>query len=271
MLERLTSFSLLCDWPDSYPVIPSLRHCINLETLVIDVFGQEDVEVDWYSAEDVPLDDSFDKTFKYDVLLPKLQTLRLRCIRDLSVLKLFNTPRLVELDIGFSTAYPRGGPDLLDTVQRFVKRRSNCEETLRCFRLRDWTASDGKAKELVNLFLELPLLTRITLDSVSQSQYAFSLLADAKMEKKTCLPNLEVLEVLRGFDATGMEYLFKFLKSRRPYHLRQGQVVFEGPPDSLKRLTVVYSSWQEHEFEDSEIVRVLRRWCGVSVSLNPGL
>ena len=28
MLERLTSFSLLCDWPVSYPVLPSLRHLI---------------------------------------------------------------------------------------------------------------------------------------------------------------------------------------------------------------------------------------------------
>ncbi|RXW24066.1 hypothetical protein EST38_g1754 [Candolleomyces aberdarensis] len=268
LLERLTSFSLLCDWPVSYPVLPSLRHCTNLETLTVDFYGQEDVEVDWY-AEGVPWDD-VDKIFKFGVLLPKLHTLRLRCIRDISVLKLFNTPRLVQLDIGFFKTYTRIKPQLFDTVQRFVKRRSKCEETLRCFRLREWSGSDGKVVELANLLLELPSLTRITLDCVYQSELAFSLLAAAKMEGKACLPNLEVLEVLRGFHARGMDYLFGFLKSRRPYRFHEGEVVFDGSPDSLKRLTVVYQQFRdEHEFENSEIVQVLRRWCGVSVSLGP--
>ncbi|KAJ2913830.1 hypothetical protein MD484_g6587, partial [Candolleomyces efflorescens] len=270
MLERLTSFSLLCDWPCPYPVLPSLRHCINLQTLVVDVFNQRVVEVDWFS-EDVPWEDNT-TIFEYGVFLPNLETLRLRCIRNISVLKLFNTPRLVELDIGFSGVDLRNHPKLVDTIQHFVKRRSKCEETLRCFRLRDWFGMDGGAKELVNLFLELPLLTRITLDSVTESEYAWSLLADAKMENKTCLPNLEVLELLHGFNATGMNHLFKFLESRRPYRLQRGQPVFEGPPDSLKRLTVVYTQYGAqggHGFEDAEIVRVLRRWGGLSVRLGP--
>jgi hypothetical protein len=135
----------------------ALEHCVNVESLTLDL------EDSPWSYED---DADADRYRRSGILIPKVRILRLRDAFALAmdVLDFLRAPKLVELDIHFSTDDPADDLEwqLATPVHAFVER-SGCGKTLRSFSLRN---VEIDAEELLDTLNGLPFVTHITLEDV---------------------------------------------------------------------------------------------------------
>jgi hypothetical protein len=130
------------------------------------------------------------------------------------------------------------------------------------------------AEELADTLHHLPFLTHLTLESVDvvkrNRRDTFRLL---KEDAKPSLPHLEVLELLKVDPKFSHCSLLDFLKSRRPFIMKNKKPLFRGPPDTLKNLTVTFApaanSKRMQSIDANPVIQVLKRWCGVSVHVGP--
>ncbi|KAJ2936230.1 hypothetical protein H1R20_g864, partial [Candolleomyces eurysporus] len=205
-------------------------------------------------------------------LLPKVRTLSLQNVfsPSLDILSFLKTPQLVDLDIGAGDSGEDMDCELPELVHKLIKR-SNCEASFRCFRLR---YAQLDAEQLADTLRGLPFLTHLTLKDVVVVQPNYSDTFDLlKQDAEPSLPHLEVLELL-DLDHKFSKYsLVNFLESRRPFTMENGKPSFEGPPDPLKRLTVTFKpkviSERSQYIDTDDVIQVLKRWCGVSVHVGP--
>ncbi|RXW23641.1 hypothetical protein EST38_g2201 [Candolleomyces aberdarensis] len=204
-------------------------------------------------------------------LLPKVHRLRLQNIPagSLDILSFLKTPRLVDLDIDIGDAGDDMDRELIDFVLEFIKR-SNCEASLRYFRLRNVRLD---AEQLADALRALPFLTHLTLDGVVvvEPNYsdAFELL---KEDAPPSLPHLEALELLNLDPRFSEHSLLEFLESRRPFTMGSGgKPSFKGPPDTLKKLTMTFRPTKKgrQRIDTYDVIQVLEKWCGFSVHVGP--
>ncbi|KAJ2923945.1 hypothetical protein H1R20_g13157, partial [Candolleomyces eurysporus] len=256
VLERLTTLDLECNWRDP-AVLPQLKHCINVETLVIELSEVIIPELD------------------EPAVFPQVRNLHLKYVAadsESQMLKFIKAPKMVNLEVRYrdSDDYVKKG--LANPLLAFIKQ-SECETTLRSLCLRD---VDARAREIVKILVGLPSLTSLKLQRVSSTEdpedYLFEQLTtrDAKDATRRNLPSLEDLELVH-FDPDEVPGLLGYLKSRRPYRFEGGQPVFDGPPDTIQNVSVVCTrrgaGTRLLGFDSSEEVQVLRRWCGVYVGI----
>jgi hypothetical protein len=262
-LERLTSFTLFCNWDGTQWLEDALGQCVNLETLTLNF-----MDARWGCNRDQP---DTERLLASGLLLPKVHTLRLQNVYPVSIdiLDALKAPQLVELDINFQS-----DDDHVDWVFSYFVlsflERSECEATLCSLHLRH---AFIKAEELAATLSHLPFLTHLTLEDIvgnPQVRYCdtWHLLKKPPLEK---LPNLETLELLDLQPNFSPYSLSEFLKSRRPYSMENGVPVFTKPQDTLKRLKITYKKVQKEKppLDNSEVVKVLRKWGGVSFDLGP--
>ena len=85
------------------------------------------------------------------------------------------------------------------------------------------------------------------------------------------LPHLEVLELLNLNSNFSYYPLIGFLRSRRPFVMANGKPSFKGPPDTLEKLKVTFKPTEKRSqfLDNTDVVQVLKRWCGVSVHVGP--
>ncbi|RXW23645.1 hypothetical protein EST38_g2205 [Candolleomyces aberdarensis] len=263
-LEQLTSFSLSSDWEGLKWLECTLPFCTNVENLSIDF------DYSWWQYEGSRND--VQQRLGSGFLLPKVRTLSLQNVfsPSLDILSFLKTPHLVDLDISAGDNGEDMDCELTDLVLQFIKR-SNCEASFRCFRLRN-TRLD--AEQLADTLRGLPFLTHLTLEDVAvvESNYrdVFGLL---KEDVQPSLQHLEVLELLNLDHKFSKFSLVKFLESRRPFTMENGKPSFEGPPDTLKRLKVTFepavNSKRRQHIDTDDVIQVLKKWCGVSVHIGP--
>ncbi|KAJ2914148.1 hypothetical protein MD484_g6268, partial [Candolleomyces efflorescens] len=263
LFGRLTCFTLGCDWDGTQWLEDALGQCVNLETLTIDFSGMP-----WSSNYEQP---DTERLRAGALLLSKVQTLRLKNAHPGStdILNAMKAPRLVELGIEFQTDDEDTDWSFSDILLSFVER-SKCEATLRFFYLR-FAWSNVKAQELAATLRQLPFLTHLTLqdvtwDSLDRDEDIFEQL----LKQPEGLPNLEVLELLDLQPDFEIFNLLSFLRCRRPFRMNNGEPVFTGP-DTLKRLKMTYKQVDKKYqiFGQSQIVKILRKWGGVSFDIGP--
>jgi hypothetical protein len=264
LLERLTSFTLFCNWDGTQWLEDALGQCVNLETLTMDFMGTF-----WWCNRDQP---GTERLLASGLLLPKVRTLRLKNVyaASIDILDALKAPQLVELDIDFQPEYNDVDWVLFEVVPSFVKR-SECEATLRFLHLR---YAFMKAEDLATAVSHLPFLTHLTLHGIvwgPQDSYldAFQLLREMPPLEK--LPNLETLALLELQPDFDLYSLTEFLKSRRPYSMENGEPVFTEPQDTLKRVKITYQKVQKEkqQLDSFEVVKILRKWGGVSFDIGP--
>ncbi|RXW23647.1 hypothetical protein EST38_g2199 [Candolleomyces aberdarensis] len=262
-LEQLTSFSLSSDWEGLKWLECTLPFCTNVEELSID-FNFDDWSYDRNES-------GVQQRFRSGFLLPKVRTLSLQNVYSpsLDILSFLKTPQLVDLGI------EAGGGENMDCkfaelVLEFIKR-SNCEASMRRLRL---CRVQLDAEQLAGTLRGLPFLTHLTLDGVVlplEDRYGNTFDILNTQAVPLILPQLEVLELLNlDFQFSG-SWLLEFLESRRPFIMENGTPSFQGPPDTLKKLTVAFRPTVQYgqTIDTTNTIRVLKKWCGVSVHVGP--
>ncbi|RXW24060.1 hypothetical protein EST38_g1758 [Candolleomyces aberdarensis] len=248
ILERLTSFSITCDWEgNQLPMV--LQHCVKVEDLKINFKGDRCCE--WYDVTD----DTIQGFIESGLVLPKLRTLCLQEVKHqaLDILYLLKTPKLTSLAVEFS----RYGENVYDhsfpkTLTHFITERSGCEATFRRLHLDSFECEEGVLKSAMRA---LPSATHLTLNypkvhsivplrrAVLLSElYEWNVLADGKV-----LPNLESLQLLnldpKDHDDIPLYGISPFLSSRRAFeqtNTRDDEDFFIGPPDTLKEFVITF-------------------------------
>ncbi|KAJ2923946.1 hypothetical protein H1R20_g13156, partial [Candolleomyces eurysporus] len=263
--KRLTSFNLICQWDEAFILDLLYGGWDNLERLTLYIYDCLPYELDPCKP----------------VVLPKVRSMRLRAFNPSSsdFLQMLTTPRLVKLNIGFEgyhTQFTKDG--FAQNILSFLDR-SNCKNTLRSLKIRH---VDIQVNQLIDLLANLPLLTHLTLAHVTSSEDAaefFEALRVSRMLNgvKPFLPRLETLELIH-FPPNEFPGLFDYIKSRRPYDMKNGQAVYSLPQDSLRRLVVRYSTEDDDDLEKhqcgsvlegSRMVEELRTWCSIFVDVAP--
>ncbi|KAJ2928085.1 hypothetical protein H1R20_g9007, partial [Candolleomyces eurysporus] len=262
-LEQLTSFSLFTNWEGMKWLECTLPFCTNVEELSLN-FGC----YYWIYNSD---ENNVQQHLRSGILLPKVRTLGLRNIpaASLDILSFLKTPHLIDLDIDVGDVGDDIDCELIDFVLEFIKR-SNCEASLRCFRLRN---VELDAEQLADALRGLPFLTHLTLEAVVVIELnhsdTFELL---QKDAPPSLPHLEVLELLSLNPRFSEHSLLHLLKSRRPFIMGDdGKPSFKGPPDTLKKLTITFRPTEKRRqcIDTNEVIQVLEKWCGLSVHVGP--
>ncbi|KAJ2934715.1 hypothetical protein H1R20_g2367, partial [Candolleomyces eurysporus] len=257
LLERLSTFTLRCDWDGTRWLETALGHCINVETLTVDFLG----EFWWYHRTEPLLDSG--------LVLPKLRTLRLQNVvaDTVDVLRVLKAPQLVELDIDFNTDDQHYDWELSKPVLSFIER-SKCYTTLRLFHLR---YACIRTQDLSATLRGFPFLTHLTLEGILMETSFIEAYVQREHGLRPHLPNLGTLDLLQLRPDFFPLPLLKFLKAHRPYHLENGKPVFTNPQHTFKQLTVTYQTTtkKNQELDRSEVVNVLKKWGGVFVNIGP--
>ncbi|RXW15824.1 hypothetical protein EST38_g10025 [Candolleomyces aberdarensis] len=257
LLERLSTFTLRCDWDGTRWLEAALGHCVNVETLTVDFIREF-----WWEYRS-------ERLLNSGLLLPKLRTLRLQNVvaDTIDVLQVLKAPQLVELDIDFDTDEQHYDWELSKPLLSFIER-SKCDTTLRLFHLR---YACIRTQDLSATLCGLPFLTHLTLEGISTETSFIEASVQREHGLGPLLPNLETLDFLQLQPDFVPYPLLKFLKARREYHLENGKPVFTNPQDTLKQLTVTYqkTTKKNQELDKSEVVEVLRKWGGVFVNIGP--
>ncbi|RXW24095.1 hypothetical protein EST38_g1766 [Candolleomyces aberdarensis] len=219
LLSSLTSFSFRCNWEASPIILTTLQHCINVTTLTLNL---EDGRLQCDDSD--PFITSLSPN---GLLLPKLQTLRLRQWKPSEATNLFSllkAPSIHHVDVSFERyeadfdhdqyldctyikAYDEdpyfdcsrisdGDPVIYEVDESFgqalgvfMGRSGSSQPTLRSLRLH---YAAIKTPALSRLLEPLDSLAHLTLDEFDLDDDCF---------KDSCvasvLPNLKVLELLR--------------------------------------------------------------------------
>jgi hypothetical protein len=261
LLERLSSFTLFCDWDGTQWLEAALGHCVNVEILTLGFMG-----TCWVYEPDQPDTKRF---LTSGLFLPKLRKLHLRqiCLPSMDILRILKAPQLVELGIHYQSDEDDEDWAFSQAVLSLITR-SGCVATLRLLHLR---YTFLKPEELVATLGHLPFLTHLTLedaDSRSNSGYTFLLLA---MSSQAQLLHLETLELLGLRPDYWFNPLFDFLMSRRPYRMENGEPVFVKPQGAFKLLRVAYQRTKKakERFGESQVVQVLGKSGGISFDIGP--
>ncbi|KAJ2923949.1 hypothetical protein H1R20_g13153, partial [Candolleomyces eurysporus] len=260
ILERLTSFSISCDWDgNQLPMV--LQHCVNVEDLKINF--KNDTSCTWYDSDD----DSTQEYIESGLVLPKLRTLCLQKARPwaLNILRLLKTPILTSLALEFS----QNEDDIYDhsfpkTLREFITERSGCEGTFRRLHLDSFECEEGVLKSAMRA---LPSITHLTLNypkiHSSTRNWAPVILSELYAsnfhDPSRLLPNLESLQLLNldpmmHFSPSIYDVSY-FLDSRRKFDKTKNwadEDVFIGPPDTLKELVMTFQEtrrYSEHKLD----------------------
>ncbi|RXW23670.1 hypothetical protein EST38_g2186 [Candolleomyces aberdarensis] len=280
LLERLSSFTLRCNWDGTQWLEAALGHCVNVETLTMDFMGSY-----WSYDEYHP---HTERLLSSGLLLPKVRTLRLKNVfaASIDILSALKAPQLVELDIDFDCDI-EDNYEFSQPLLSFVKR-SECDTTFRSFHLRH---TPIRTEELSATLRGLPFLTHLTLEDVTTDTTAGLIDAFEALEDgpQRYLPNLEALNLLQLQPDFYFRTLLNFLESHRPYRMENGKPVFTNPHNTFKQLTVTYQTttktnqelgrsevqsaklvwFNQQSGRYPEVVEVLRKWGGVSVNIGP--
>jgi hypothetical protein len=250
--EKLTSFSILCDWGVQHMFI-LLKHCANLGVLTLDFLSLYS-EWEWTAEECTALIGGLPQ-----VKLPKLHTLRLRACPPeiIRMLGSLQAPVLVHLDFESVLDCQGVAEDLLT----FLTTESNYALTLNSLRLAD---IQFDAMEFCQVLDELPALTHLALQEVyfdggdllqqfdercrsSQASHPGVRGIDRHLREqpKPFLPNLQVLELIGQVDGENFIHLVRFIDSREElfkfYTQASRNSKLVGSADgSLKELIVGY-------------------------------
>ncbi|KAJ2936459.1 hypothetical protein H1R20_g634, partial [Candolleomyces eurysporus] len=260
ILERLTSFSISCDWDgNQLPMV--LQHCVNIEDLKINF--KNDIDCTWYDSDD----DTTQGYIKSGLVLPKLRTLCLQKARPwaLNILRLLKTPILTSLALEFS----RNEDDVYDhsfpkTLHNFITERLGCVRTFRRLHLDSFEFEEGVLKSTMRA---LPSITHLTLNypKVHSSIHSWAPLILSELyasnfhDPSGLLPNLESLQLLNldpmvNFSPSIHDVSY-FLNSRRKFDKTKNwadEDVFIGPPDTLKELVMTFQEtrrYSEHKLD----------------------
>ncbi|RXW23157.1 hypothetical protein EST38_g2684 [Candolleomyces aberdarensis] len=264
VLQRLTCLTFTSDWTGDHG-LQLLEHCQNVETLTLDILSKNPFgnPSNFTPSE---LTDSI-------VHLPQLRSLHLRRLLPVAVnMFLFlDTPNLVSLDIQLFPPEPEMTPEassFAKTVLSFIER-SGCQSTLRHLCIRDCPFTD---EELAALLRGLSFITHLTLDDVPIKE-------NGNVFHKLCfptlaLPHLQALELLELPPQFRFGDVQDFLQARRPGRFDNGVFVFEGPPDSLKKVIATYQKIlapglsMKDRSDDTPYISALRR-SGTLISVGP--
>ncbi|RXW24059.1 hypothetical protein EST38_g1759 [Candolleomyces aberdarensis] len=260
ILERLTSFSITCDW-EGNQLLMVLQHCVNVEDLKINL--NRDANYLWYS----PSDDITQEYIESGLVLPKLRMLCLQeaCPWTLDILRLLKTPILTSLALEFDR-YCQSVCDhsFSKTLHDFITKQSGCEGTFRRLYLDSFECEEGVLKSAMRA---LPSTTHLTLNYPKVHSFAphrrailLSELYDSKVRAdRKVLPNLESLQLLNLDPEVHSDVhiygISPFLNSRRTFdqtNTRDDENFFIGPPDTLKELVITFEETQrlrEHKMD----------------------
>ncbi|KAJ2914140.1 hypothetical protein MD484_g6260, partial [Candolleomyces efflorescens] len=257
IMERLSSFTVFCDWDGTQWLQTVLSHCDNLETLTINFMAAS-----WAYPPNDP---------GSGILLPKVRTLRLQHLwmSSTDILRSLKAPKLVELDVEFADDPDLEGKWVNSQFLLSLINRSKCDATLRTLHLR---YARIRSEELANALGSVPLLTHLSLEGIIMEPGASFVDAfGTSLSRRRVLPKLETLELLRLPPDPYKHRLLDFLIQCRPYRMQNDQPVFSNPQDSFKRLKVVYKpiKKEKQELDGSKVVEVLRKWGGVSFDIGP--
>ncbi|KAJ2928073.1 hypothetical protein H1R20_g9006, partial [Candolleomyces eurysporus] len=262
-LEQLTSFSLVSDWEGLKWLECTLPFCTNVEELSFDF------NFDRWTCD--RSENGVQQRFRSGFLLPKVRTLSLQKVysSSLDILSFLKTPQLVDLEIKSNGPQDMNDCEFAELVLEFIER-SNCKASMRRLSL-CWVQLD--AEQLADTLRDLPFLTHLTLDGIvlpleNKDGNTFDILST---DFPPSLPQLEVLELLNLDFRFSDTWLLEFLESRRPFTMKNGAPSFQDPPDTLKKLTVTFRtpSQDGRQIDTTETIRVLKKWCGVSVHVGP--
>ncbi|KAJ2932341.1 hypothetical protein H1R20_g4750, partial [Candolleomyces eurysporus] len=262
VLQRLTCLTFTSDWTGDHG-LQLLKHCQNVETLTLDILSK--------NPFGNPSDFTPPKLMDSIVHLPQLRSLRLRRLLPVAVnIFLFlNTPHLVSLDIQLFPREPEMTPEassFAKTVLSFIER-SECQTTLRLLCIRECPFTD---EELATLLRGLPFITHLTLDDVPIKE-------NGNVFHKLCfptltLPHLQALKLLELPPQFRFGDVEDFLQARRPVQFNNGAFVFEGPPDSLKKVVATYQKtsapWLKDRSDNTPYISALRH-SGTFISVGP--
>ncbi|TEB28434.1 hypothetical protein FA13DRAFT_1735588 [Coprinellus micaceus] len=214
---NLATLTLAFAWPATWDT-GILRLCTNLHTLSVKMEFE-----DWW------MDDRGDELAIFrpkggPLTLPHLRTLRINEFPpkigwDLTILRLFTTPALVELDVGFvdnsdsvgaaGEERQKFGEEILSLLQR-----SQCVTTLAHLRIASLTIG---THSLESILRNLPGVKHLVLDCVTLDSAFFQREA---IHEADFLPQLQVLEILYPHDDFGYHSVCEFITSRPLQRLR---------------------------------------------------
>ncbi|TEB28438.1 hypothetical protein FA13DRAFT_1735591, partial [Coprinellus micaceus] len=201
-LSNLTTLSI----PFMYPTVweeDFLSHCSQrLQELTLDF--------DYFNEE--PSSFNFNKTISF----PCLHVLRIReydmdC--EEGFLRLFSTPVLIELDLGFASYDPEhvryDGDGLGDGLAAFLTR-SNCKATLARLRLAHINLTGDS---LHHILLKFPQVTHLTMDYVDVDSTEF--FAGPHDPKAKLLPNIVDFCWLHAFEDTDFKKICHYFYTHK--------------------------------------------------------